>query len=220
MTNAYHGVGRSSVTAFSLIFLLPAHIDYHTLSSDDLKNYYFLIWFLFVSFCSIIMSPASRNLALVHWVGMCISSVGLSALGPGQAQPKALSTYIWYIYIDNMSEWTVLLSRWFQAMIVLGNQECIHVLFSVALCSICQCSQCSFLPNYWIQNLLTCQIRSDVFVSRQSEMYLVAALLALTPCLYCSYMKVRWKWQVHTCIVQCGTVHSICHCSCCSFFTN
>ena len=23
--------------------------------------------------------------------------------------------------------------------------------------------------------------------------------------------------EVHTCIVQCGTVRSICHCSCCSF---
>lgn len=64
------------------------------------------------------MSPASRNLALVHWIGMCISSVGLSALGPGQAQPKALSICI--------SEWTVLLSKWFQAMIVLGKQECMH----------------------------------------------------------------------------------------------
>ena len=35
-----------------------------------------------------------------------------------------------------LSECTVLLSRWFQAMIVLGKKECIHVLFSVAMCSI------------------------------------------------------------------------------------
>ena len=41
-----------------------------------------------------------------------------------------------------LSEWTVLLSKWFQAMTVAGEKR-VFVLFGVALCSFCHCFGCT-----------------------------------------------------------------------------
>ena len=54
------------------------------------------------------MSLASRNLALVIWVGVCSSGGGLSALG------RFKSTQ----FESVLSEWTMVLSKWFQAISV------------------------------------------------------------------------------------------------------
>ena len=53
-------------------------------------------------------SLASRNLALVIWVGVCSSGGGLSALG------RFKSTQ----FESVLSEWTMVLSKWFQAISV------------------------------------------------------------------------------------------------------